>query len=277
MRCEEIVDRLEEDYPLECAEEWDNPGLQVGRRNRVVKKIFVSLDADESSIRQAVEWGADMLVTHHPLLFRSINRVTDDTVNGRRILALVENDISCYALHTNFDVLGMARLNRKILQLRNTRVLDVTRENDGVLEGIGRIGDLPKPMTLRETANFVRQQFGLEAVRCYGLEQDEGRGSEERILVTKVAVCGGSGKSVVEKAIQEGAQVLVTGDIDYHTGIDAMAQGLFIIDAGHYGTEYCFIDFMTRKLKALFPDCEVKGAKIIQPFRLVGDVYPEED
>ena len=277
MKCEEIIDRLEEDYPLECAEEWDNPGLLAGRRGREVKKIFVALDADEAAIRQAVEWGADMLITHHPLLFHSINQVTDDTFIGRRILALIENDISYYAMHTNFDVLGMGRLNRKILHLQNTRVLEVTRENDGVLEGIGRIGDLPHPMTLRETAEFVRRQFGLEAVRCYGLEQDEGRGTEERVKVTRVAVCGGSGKSVVEKALQEDAQVLVTGDIDYHTGIDAMAQGLFIIDAGHYGTESCFISFMVRKLTALFPDCEVKGARILQPFRMVGEVFPEED
>ena len=272
MRCEEIIQRLEQGYPLSCAEEWDNPGLQVGRRNREVRKIFVALDATEQTIREAVEWGADLMITHHPLLFHSIKQVNDDSFIGRRIITLIENDVNCYAMHTNFDVLGMAELNENQLNLQNAHVLDVTRENEGVEEGIGRVGDLEEPMTLYDFSVTVRRAFGLSTVRCYGLkelEENEEESGDDGLLVSRVAVCGGSGKSLIDRAIDEGAQVLVTGDVDYHSAIDAMARGLYIIDAGHYGTEYCFIDYMVKKLTKLFPECKVRGAKIIPPFTVI--------
>ncbi|MGN0361542.1 MAG: Nif3-like dinuclear metal center hexameric protein [Bilifractor sp.] len=274
MRCEEIIARLEKEYPLSSAEDWDNPGLQVGRRNREVRKIFVALDATEDTIREAVEWGADLMITHHPLLFHSIRKVNDDSFIGRRILTLIENEITCYAMHTNFDVLGMAQLNEDQLRLQNAHVLDVTRENEGVEEGIGRVGDLEEPVTLHDFAVDVRRAFGLSTVRCYGLgawqeKEDQENAEGDDLRITRVAVCGGSGKSMIDKAIEEGAQVLVTGDVDYHSAIDALAKGLYIIDAGHYGTEYCFIDYMTRKLGKLFPECRVKGARIMQPFTVI--------
>lgn len=276
MNCEEIIARLEEEYPLDYAMEWDNSGLQAGRRNREVRKIFVALDATEETISEAVEFEADLMITHHPLLFHSIRQVNDDTFTGRRILALIEHEITCYSMHTNFDVLGMAGMNRRQLGLEHCRVLDVTRENEGVEEGIGRVGELKEPMTLQETARYVRNSLDLQSVRCYGLSgEDNGEDAAEgsvddgKELIRRVAVCGGSGKSVVQAAIREGAQVLVTGDIDYHLASDALAQGLYIIDAGHYGTEYGFIDFMVQKLSRLFPDCQVKGAVVRQPYLTV--------
>ncbi len=271
MNCEEIIIRLEEEYPLDYAMDWDNSGLQVGRRNREVRKIYVALDATEEVISDAVEFEADLLITHHPLLFHSIRQVNDDTFIGRRILAIIEHEITCYSMHTNFDVLGMAGMNRRQLGLEHCRVLDVTRENEGVEEGIGRVGELKEPMTLQETARFVRNSLQLQAVRCYGLKENDpdGEAEEEKEMIRRVAVCGGSGKGMVEAALREGAQVLVTGDIDYHLAIDALAQGLYIIDAGHYGTEYGFIDFMVQKLSRLFPDCQVKGAPVRQPYLAV--------
>ena len=267
MNCEEIITRLEEEYPLDYAMDWDNSGLQVGRRNRNVRKIFVALDATEETISQAVEFEADLMITHHPLLFHSIRQVNDDTFIGRRILAMIENEMTCYAMHTNFDVLGMGGMNRRQLQLEHCRVLDVTRENEGVEEGIGRVGFLAEPMTLEKTARYVKKKLKVPSVLCYGLEKKkDGDEAEDMELISRVAISGGSGKSVVQAAIREGAQVLVTGDIDYHLAIDALAQGLHIIDAGHYGTEYGFIDFMVQKLERLFPDCEVKGAVVRHPY-----------
>ncbi|MEE8835567.1 MAG: Nif3-like dinuclear metal center hexameric protein [Eubacteriales bacterium] len=270
MRSEEIISRLEEEYPLSCAEDWDNPGLLVGRRGREVENVFVALDATEETISEAVDFGADMMITHHPLLFHSVKQINDDTFLGRRIITLIENNITYYAMHTNFDVIGMAQLNEDQLGLVNAHVLDVTGENGGVEEGIGRVGDLPHSMTLQDAAAYVRSCFGLSTVRCYGLsDEEENLSPDEKIRVSRCAVCGGSGKSVVQKAVAEGADILVTGDIDYHTAIDAMAQGLYIIDAGHYGTEYGFIEFMVRKLKRLFPELKIRGARIHQPYMIV--------
>ena len=262
MRCDEIIKKLEEEYPLDCAEAWDNPGLMIGHRNQNVNKVLVALDATEESIRQAIETGADMLVTHHPLLFHGVKSVTDDSFIGRRLLALAENGIACYAMHTNFDVIGMAPLNEQQLELTDTRVLDVTRESEGVEEGIGRVGEWEEPKSLMQAAEFVRERLGLEAVRCYGLDQY--MRSPEPELIHRVAVCGGSGKDMVGPALAEDAQVLVSG-------IDALAQGLYIIDAGHYGTEYGFITYMAGKMRKLFPDIEVEEMRIHQPYEVIAE------
>ena len=266
MRCDDILKKLEEEYPLDCAEEWDNPGLLVGRRNRDVRRVFVALDATEDTIREAIDAEADLMITHHPLLFHSIKEVNDDTFTGRRILALIEHEISYYAMHTNFDVLGMAYINEKQLELQDTHVLDATRESDGIVEGIGRVGFLPEAMNLTAVADYVREHMHLDAVRCYGPDPKE---ESEPTMISRIAVCGGSGKSVIDAAIEEKAQVLVTGDIDYHTALDAMARGLCIIDAGHYGTEYVFISYMKKKLEILFPELTVTGAKIRQPYQVI--------
>ena len=267
MKCDEILKKLEEEYPLSVAEEWDNPGLLIGHRDWDVHKVLVALDATEATIREAIEMNADLIVTHHPLLFHRIRSVSSDTFLGRRILAMIENNIACYAMHTNFDVLGMSRLNEDQLNLQHARVLQVTGETDGIEEGLGRVGEWDTPRTLCEAADYVRKQLHVDAVRCYGLE-DIVEGEPER-LYTRVAVCGGSGKSMVPYALEEGAEILVTGDIDYHTAIDALAQGLFIIDAGHFGTEFGFVSYMTQKMRRLFPDLIVEEAKEQPPYKVI--------
>ncbi len=260
MKCEEIIRILEKDYPLSLAEDWDNPGLLLGRRDRDVKKILVSLDVNDEAVEVALSWGAHMILSHHPLIFGGIKKISDESFLGRRLLALAENGIVCYAMHTNFDVGSMASLNEKQLGLTRSEVLLVTGEQEGIPQGIGRVGELPGPMTLKELAEHVKQTMGLPALRCYG---DPAR------TVHRAAVSGGSGKSVVGHALKAGAEALVTGDIDYHTAMDAAAQGLFILDAGHYGTESVFIPYMVRKLEALLEDCQVKGMEIRQPFSVI--------
>ncbi len=260
MKSEEIIKILEEKYPPSCAEEWDNPGLLLGRRDREVQKILVSLDVTDQAAERAISWGADMIVSHHPLIFRGIKKISDETFLGRRLLTLAEHRIVCYAMHTNFDVRGMAELNARQLRLKNTEVLLITGEYQGRLEGIGRTGDLPEPMEPGRLAEYVKAAMELPAVRCYG------KGEKK---IRRAAVSGGSGKSVVEEAIAAGAEALITGDIDYHTAIDAAAQGLVIIDAGHYGTESVFIKAVAEELSRQLPDCQVKAMEVEQPFTVI--------
>ena len=257
---------------MSCAEEWDNPGLLVGHRFREVRKVLVALDATEETIGQAVDAGADLLITHHPLLFHGVRSVSDDTFLGRRLLALIENGIACYAMHTNFDILGMSLLNAGQMELVNPEVLSVTSEEGGVVEGLGRIGEWEEARTLREAAAFVQEKLQVEEVRCYGLSAEE---EADEPLFHRVAICGGSGKSMIAHAIEEGAQILVTGDIDYHSAIDALAQGLHIIDAGHYGTEVGFISYVAGKLRRYFPDLEVEEAAPRPPYRVITGTIPQ--
>lgn len=254
MNCREIISEIEKVFPVTSAEEWDNPGLLVGRRDKEVKRILVSLDALDSVINQAIERKADLLITHHPLIFGSLKKVNSDTFIGERILRLIENGISYYAMHTNYDVCGMADLNAEMLELEDASILSYSGEE----EGLGRVGRLKIPMKYYDFAEHVKEVFELEDVRCYG----EGNPS-----IRTIAVCGGSGKSLLSDVYASGADVFITGDIDYHTGIDAWANGLRIIDAGHYGTEHCFIPDCVRRFQNMFPDVEVLKADQSGPYK----------
>ena len=177
---------------------------------------------------------------------------------GRRLIKMIQADLCYYAMHTNFDVKGMAALNQECLGLQNTEVLEITSQEP--TEGIGRVGELKESITLGAFAEKVKSDFQIPDVRAYG-------DCEKK--VQRVAVSSGSGKSMIKTALAKGADVLVTGDIDYHGGIDAVAQGLMIIDAGHYGTEYCFISYMKKELENMFPDIRVESADIRHPYQVI--------
>ena len=170
MLCSEIITQIEKTYPKEAALGFDNVGLLAGRGEKEVKRILLALDATDEVVEKAVQVKADLLITHHPLIFSAMKSVTDQDFIGRRVLKLIQNDIAYYAMHTNYDVLGMAELSADYLQLSHREVLDVTYEEDTRKEGIGRCGDLPAPMTLRECGKFVKDRLHLPFVQIYGDE-----------------------------------------------------------------------------------------------------------
>ena len=260
MLCKEIMQVIEAAYPREAALDFDNVGLIAGRAEKEVERVYIALDATDAVIDRAVEAGADMLITHHPLIFSPLKKVTDEDFISRRVVKLIQNDISYYAMHTNYDVLGMAELAEKLLDIRNTEVLDITTEKDGKTEGIGRIGELERPMTLEECCVYVKHRLNLGSLKVFGDMQAE---------VSRLAIFPGSGKTAVAAAIAKGADVLVTGDIGHHDGLDAVEQGLSVIDAGHYGTEYIFIDDMKRFLNEKLPVLEVMTEPVIHPFQVI--------
>ena len=260
MLCKEIVQVIEAAYPREAALDFDNVGLLAGRTEKEVERVYIALDATDAVIDRAIEAGADMLITHHPLIFSPLKKVTDEDFVSRRVVKLIQNDISYYAMHTNYDVLGMAELAEKILGIRNTEVLDITMEKDGKPEGIGRIGELERPMTLEECCVYVKHKLNLGSLKVFGDMQAE---------VSRLAISPGSGKTAIAAAIAKGADVLVTGDIGHHDGLDAVEQGLSVIDAGHYGTEYIFIDDMRRFLEDKLPVLDVITTPVIHPFQVI--------
>lgn len=260
MLCKEIMQVIEAAYPREAALDFDNVGLLAGRAEKEVERVYIALDATDAVIDRAVEEGADMLITHHPLIFSPLKKITDEDFISRRVVKLIQNDISYYAMHTNYDVLGMAELSEKILGIRNTEVLDITMEKDGRAEGIGRVGELEKPMTLEECCVYVKHRLNLGSLKVFGDMQAE---------VSRLAISPGSGKTAIAAAIAKGADVLVTGDIGHHDGLDAVEQGLYIIDAGHYGTEYIFIDDIRKFLADKLPVLDVMTTPVIHPFQVI--------
>lgn len=259
MLCKEIMKVIEAAYPKSAALDFDNVGLQAGRSMQEIHCIYVALDATSQVIEQAKAVGADMLITHHPLIFSPMKNVTDEDFVGRRVVDLIQSDISYYAMHTNYDVLGMAELSGRILELGEVQVLDVTSEEDGAPQGIGQVGMLKETMTLEECCIYVKNRLKLGSVKVFG---------EMNKKVNRLAVSPGSGKSAIKPALNKRADVLVTGDIGHHDGLDAVEQGLAVIDAGHYGTEYIFIEDMKEFLQKKLPGLQVITAPVIHPFQI---------
>lgn len=260
MLCRDIMAVIEETYPRSSALAWDNVGLLAGRDDKEVRIVYVALDASDEVIDAAKDIGADMLITHHPLIFGGLKNVTNLNFIGSRVLRLVSGDISYYAMHTNYDVKAMGALSLKRLGIKNGAVLEVTgADREGTEEGIGRIADIG-PVTLGGLSGLVKDAFLLDTVKVFG--------HKDRI-VRRMAICPGSGKSVIGEALSKGADVLVTGDIGHHEGIDAVAQGLSVIDAGHYGLEYIFMEDMKRYLMERLPDIRIETAPVMHPFAVV--------
>lgn len=258
MKIQHVIQKLAEAYPPQAALSWDNPGLQVGRPENTVKKILVALDPTDEVIEECISWKADLLVTHHPLLISGIRKINSEEYPGRKALTLAENRIAHYAMHTNYDVLKMTELAETALKLKKTQILEVTgAADDGSAYGIGSVGNLPKKMTAKDCCAYVKKAFGLQTVRLFGNPDRQ---------VKRLAVSPGSGKSMIEPALAASSDILVTGDIGHHEGIDAAAQGMAVIDAGHYGTEHMFVPQMAEYLRAEFPELKIREANEAEPF-----------
>jgi len=266
MMCKNLLEKIEETFPKEAAMSFDNVGLLCGRYDKEVKKVFISLDVSMKVIDEAVKWGADLLITHHPIIMRNpIERVTNEDYIGKRLIKLIQNDISYYAIHTNHDALSLSDLMANLMGLVDCELL-IPNENPGLILklgrdiSIGRIGKLPNAISLKECCEIVKDKFNLSDVRVFGNLDKE---------INTVVVSPGSGKSAVVPAIQAGADVLIAGDILHHDGLEAGDSGLSIIDAGHYGTEHLFIEDMKNLLLKLNLDLDIKTMDIEHPCKIV--------
>lgn len=253
-----VIDVIENRFQTCYKCDWDNIGLLVGDKEADIKKVYVALDLTDEVLEHAINYNADLIITHHPLIFKGMKSVTTDDFIGRRVHKLILNGINYYAMHTNYDMQAMGELAGELSGIENMCVLEnyfVDADSEKI--GIGVYGSLNENVTVEEFAQKVKTVFDIEKVKIFGEKND---------IINCVAICPGSGKSVVDCAIAVGADVLLTGDIDHHTGIDAKAQGLTIIDAGHYGIEHIFIKNMCDFLQQGLSGIEVTGEPHKEPF-----------
>lgn len=256
MNSNSLIEAFEELAPPSFAEEWDNSGLLIGSRNKEINSVYIALDATDDVVKDAINKNVDLLLTHHPLIFKSLKNITEDEFIGRRIIKLIQNHIVYYAMHTNFDVAVMADLAADYLKLENQEIL----EKIDAIHGIGKVGNLPYEMEIHELCQYVKDAFSVETVKVFG-DKDKS--------IKKVCIMPGSGKSYIKNTIHSQADVMITGDIDHHEGIDAVAQGLVIIDAGHYGIEHIFIDFMKQFIEDRFSGIKVYTEERNNPFQIM--------
>lgn len=256
------MEKLEAIAPINYAENWDNVGLLVGTKEKEVKRIMIALDATDQVVDQAIEQQVDLLITHHPMIFSAMKKITGEDFIGRRILALAKHEISYYAMHTNCDVCVMNDVAAGKIGLASEDILEeVTKTENGKIMGIGKVGMLKQEMSVLDIAALVKRVFDMDYVRVTG---------ELTAQVQRVAISTGAGKSMVSHALDKQAQLLITGDIDHHTAIDALAQGLQIIDAGHFGTEHFMVEYVWKQLREWLPeDIVVLQAKEKNPFQTI--------
>jgi dinuclear metal center YbgI/SA1388 family protein len=238
----QIIELFESWSPASLADDWDNVGLLVGDENQPVKKILVALDATEAVINEAIHGGFDFIITHHPLIYNPVKRVTSADFVGRKILKLAKNGIGLFCAHTNLDKAagGVNDCLAEKIGLSNPAPL-IPEETDQKI-GVGRVGFLSEKITLAQLSVHVKNSLKLQSIRFSG--------DSER-LVQKIGICGGdgSGSRYVNAAISQNCDAYITGDLRYHCAQDALESGIALIDITHYGGEIPILDAIVARLK----------------------------
>ena len=245
MKVRDIIAVIEEFAPLSIQEGWDNSGLCVGSPDDEVTSALFALDCTEELVDEAVACGADMIITHHPLIFSGLKKISPDDQVGAAVIKAIKNGIAIYAAHTNADkvIAGVSGAMAAKLGLADVRILS----EDGEGTGLGVVGDLPQPLTADEAVALVKEKFGLKMLKA-------SRPSDG--LISRVAMCGGSGSSLIGAARRSGAQLYISGDISYHNFF--APEGFMIMDIGHYESEIEIVNILFSLIKKNFPTFAVR-------------------
>ena len=251
MTVRDITDAIEAFAPLSIQEGWDNSGLIVGSPDQEVRGVLVGFDCTPELVDEAVSCGADMIVTHHPLIFGGIKKINPDDPVGLALIKAISERIAVYAAHTTADKVldGVSGAMARRLGLRNVEVLD--EEAEGI--GLGAVGDLETPMGSEEFISFVKSRFGLQVARC---------SRPLDIPVSRVAMCGGSGSSLIGKAMEAGAQAYLCGDISYH--LFFTPKDFMLIDIGHFEGEVEICQVIFSLLRKKFPTFAVRTSSKLE-------------
>lgn len=242
-KAKDILRFIESIAPVELKMDWDNVGLLCGRSDKEVSTVLVALDPFPHVCDEAVAVGADLLVTHHPLIFESLKTVTDQTTVGQAIMKLIRSDITAINAHTNLDCAEGGVNDTLAQQLGLTDISVIGSEH---LLRAGRYES-----SLPDFLEQVKARLGCESLRYV----DGGK------PVFKVAVGGGSCGSELMEVIEAGCDTFVTADIKYNQFWDAKAYGINLIDAGHFHTENPVCAVLAEKIQAAFPKTQVILAK----------------
>lgn len=247
MKVQTICDAMNRIAPKHLAEEWDNPGLLIGNPNQSVNKILICLDVSEQVIEHAIKISAQMIISHHPLIFRAMKNIRTNLPLGHKIELLIKNDIACFAAHTNLD---SAEGGVNDVLAEKIGLIDVKPFDEDCL--LGRIGKLEREMTAEEFAIYIKHVLKADDVRliCAG-----------QFTIKKVGICSGAGSEFISKAKFLGADAFVTGDVKYHEAQSAVENKIHVIDAGHFATEFPIVhslaERLTNEFKRLKLDMEI--------------------
>lgn len=240
-----VIEILDELAPFELAEKWDNSGLQIGSHDLTIKKALIALDPTLEAVRMAVSKGAQLLITHHPLLFRGISCIDFNLYPGDVIREAIKNDIAVIATHTNLDCAktGINHHLAKKIRLVDVEILEPKELHGEKGYGLGVIGNLPEPADLFSVTLLIKKALEINNLKVIGSNES---------LVKRIAVVGGSGRDLISASAGKNADLLITGDIGHHDALMAKTLNINVIDAGHFSTERAALKGFIKNLKELF-------------------------
>ena len=241
VKLDKVLEFINSFAPASLAEDYDNVGLLVGNKDKEVNKVLITLDIDENVVQEAKKIGCELVISHHPLIFSPLKRVTDESSISRTVISLIKNDISLISAHTNFDSVNSGLCDLffdKIADTKERTSLQGEEEN-----GCGRIAELKSEIILSDILNNIKKEFNLSTVRYVG-DVDK--------RIKKVAVCNGGGADFVYDAYSLGADLYITGDIKYHHARFVYENGMSLVEVPHYNAEIIFCEYLKELLKKQF-------------------------
>lgn len=258
LKVKDICTLIEAELPLGWQESYDNAGLAVGNPEAEVESILVALDATEEVVDEAISVGAGMIITHHPIIFQPLRRIACQNRQQRAIYKAINHGIALYAAHTNLDSapsVGISHHLATLLGLEEEAILEPSSAAEGV--GIGVVGKLPQAESPEVVLRRIKERLNIAALRHSPVRTDK---------VERVAICSGSGGSLIEAAEAAGADLYLAADFKYHNFVDA--DRMILVDGGHFETEICAIDILFDILSKKIPTFAVrKSACAINPTR----------
>ena len=220
----EFIKKFEEYFPENLAYKWDNVGLQVGSEHSKITSILVSLDLTIDVIDEAISKKCNFIIVHHPMIFTPVKKINTDSYLGELISKIIKNDISIYVAHTNFDLsnFGMNKILADMLEIQDQKVI----EFETLEEGLGRYGVLKESKTIKEFISIIKKVFGIDYVKLITNKSIDSS-------IKSVAIVGGSGSSLLSNDTLNICDLYITGDVTYHHALDAINNGLTVIDVVH--------------------------------------------
>lgn len=260
-RVQDFISALERIAPPALAEGWDNVGLLLGDRGRTVETVLTCLTLTPDVAEEAIRTGCGMVITHHPILFKAVKRLTADTTEGAMLLRLIESQTAVYSPHTGYDS-ASSGINQQLaerLELREIAPLRpiVRSDADANLEaadtvGGGRFGRLQAPESLGEWLDRVQHLLKIDSLQYVG-DPDAG--------VDRVAIACGSAAEFLPDAIRKGCQALLTGEARFHSCLEARTEGIALVLPGHYATERFAMETLAETLRTLFPETRIDASR----------------
>lgn len=247
MQLIKLIQFLESIAPPQLQEDYDNAGLVVGDQRMDIEGVMVCLDSTEEVIDEAIANKCNVIVAHHPIIFRGLKKINGKNYIERTIIKAIKNDIAIYAIHTNLDNVLYNGVNQKIaqrLKLKNCKILSEhpTHSTKKKPIGAGIIGTLKSPMTAMAFLKYLKKEMHVSVVRHTSITKGK---------VKNIAICGGSGSFLLSQAIRAKTDVFITADFKYHEFFDANNE-IIIADIGHYESEQFTIELLHELISKKF-------------------------